>query len=64
MRKAISIIKATREYVQQAHDRAECRHDTYGEYYIAESQYKIMQETKELLAKMAIIIDEFEKSKS
>jgi len=60
MIKQCIIIKSAMKYVKQAHDSAECRHDSYGEYYMDLGQYEIMQETEKLLAGMVEIINKLE----
>jgi hypothetical protein len=42
-------LKRARVYVQQAHDNAESKHDSYGRYYMCGAMYEIMEDTKELL---------------
>jgi len=59
--KAISIIKSAMEFVKQAQDSAESKHDSYGEYYMDSVQYEIMQETELLLSEMVAIVNKFEK---
>ena len=62
--KAISTIKAAMKHTKQAHDLAESKHDTYGDYYMDGGLYEIMQETEALLDEMAAIVDKFEKENS
>ena len=57
---AIEKLKQAKEYVEIAHDDAECKHDSFGELYMDEAQYEIMQSTETLLAEMTKIIDKFE----
>lgn len=65
LEEAMSIIKSAMEFVEQAHDDAECKHDElHGDYYMDADQYEIMQGTEALLAKMVAIINKFEKPES
>ena len=57
---AIEKLKQAEEYVKIAHDDAECKHDSYGELYMDETQFEIMNSTEALLAEMTKIIDKFE----
>ena len=57
---AIEKLKQAKEYVKIAHDDAEYKHDSYGELYMDETQFEIMNSTKALLAEMTKIIDKFE----
>lgn len=58
--KAVSVLKMTRKYVEQAHDDAETKHDNYGEFYMDSNLYEIMEETKRLLPEIDKIIAQFE----
>ena len=57
---AIEKLKQAGEYVKTAHNDAECKHDSYGELYMDETQFEIMNSTEALLAEMTKIIDKFE----
>ena len=52
---AISALLCARKFIQKAHDDAENKHDSYGEFYMDSVQYEIMKETENLLN----IIDKF-----
>jgi len=54
--KAIGVIKRAMEFVKQAHDNAGIKHDNYGEFYMDDVQYEIMQETEALTKEMNDII--------
>ena len=57
---AIEKLKQAKEYVKTAHDDAEYKHDSYGELYMDEAQYEIMNSTEALLEEITKIIDKFE----
>jgi len=59
-KRAIEKLKRAKEYVKIAHDNAECKHDSFGELYMDETQYEIMQSTETLLSEITKIINEFE----
>lgn len=46
----LATLRKSRKFVQQAHDAAEARHDSYGDDYMSDELYGVMQETKALLA--------------
>lgn len=48
----LAVLKESRQYVKQAHDSAEDKHDSYGELYMDSVQYEIMQETESLLERI------------
>ena len=52
----LSALQEARKWVQEAHDEAEGRHDTYGLYYMDASQYEIMQETERLLTRIDMLL--------
>lgn len=49
---ALSALRDARRFVKQAHDDAESRHDSYGEFYMDSVQYEIMQETDLLISQI------------
>ena len=53
---ALSALQDARKWVQQAHDEAEVKHNTYGEYYMDAVQYETMQETENLLTRIDILL--------
>lgn len=57
---SIEKLKLAKEYVKIAHDNAECKHDSFGELYMDETQFEIMNSTEALLAEITKIIDKFE----
>lgn len=58
---AIEIIKKSRQYVESAGNKAEARHDNYGEYYMDHEMWEIMQETEKLLKEIDEIVSLYEK---
>lgn len=58
--RVFSILRCAEKYIQQAHDAAEEKHDSYGEYYMDSVQYEIMQETETLRKEIALLIAEYE----
>lgn len=54
----IAIIRKTRKYVQNAHNKAESLHENYGEYYMDNGQYEIMEETEKLLNQIDLALGE------
>lgn len=49
---ALMALRDARKFVQIAHDEAEAKHDSYGEFYMDSVQYEIMCETERLLSKI------------
>lgn len=58
--KAVSILKMTRKHVEQTHNDAEAKHDNYGELYMDDGLYRIMEETENLLSEIDEVIAQFE----
>jgi hypothetical protein len=58
--RAIAALRSTRKYIQQAHDKAEAKHDNHGEYYMDDGQYEIMKTADVLLKEIDIIVSDFE----
>ncbi len=54
---ALAALQAAVKYIKQAHDEAEAKHDSYGEYYMDGGQYEIMEDTDQLLAKIEAILE-------
>lgn len=53
----LDIIKSVRKYVKQAYLNAETRYATPGNFYMDESLYLIMEESKELLSRMDSVVN-------
>ena len=53
---ALSALLDARKYVQHAHDEAEASHDNYGDLYMDEGQYEIMQEISSILSKIDALL--------
>lgn len=51
----LKLLKRAAEYVKAAHDAAEARHDSYGEYYMDGAQYEIMCDTNDILEQIRVI---------
>lgn len=51
-------LKRARVYIQQAHDNAESRHDTYGEDYMSGALYEVMEDTDKLLNEIDELLGE------
>jgi hypothetical protein len=58
---AIECLIRSREYIKQAHDEAEARHDSPGEFYMDGAMFEIMQETEKLLDEISIAVNNFKK---
>ena len=58
--KAVNILKMTRKYVEQVHDDAKAKHDNYGEFYMDDGLYEIMEETEKLLSEIDEVVAQFE----
>ena len=61
LEKAIKCLELSRKYVEQAHDEAEAKHDDYGDLYMDDGLYRIMQETEKLLNEIDIAVSDFKK---
>ncbi len=57
----VVLLEDARPYVKEVHDKAEARHDSYGEYYMDGGMWEIMQETEELLQKIDVLLTEYNK---
>jgi len=55
----ISILSDVRQYVQQAYDKAELKHDHYGPDYMADALYEIMKDANILLARIDKAVNDF-----
>lgn len=53
----LSALIESKKYIKQAHDNAEAKHDSYGDYHMDGGMYEIMQETEALLARIDAAID-------
>jgi hypothetical protein len=58
---AVKCLIRSREYIKQARDEAEARHDSYGEFYMDGGMFEIMQETEKLLGEINIAVNNFKK---
>lgn len=52
----LETLRSSRKYVQQAHDEAEAKHDSYGEDYMSGALYEVMCDTESILKKIDSII--------
>jgi hypothetical protein len=50
---ALIALRDARQYVQQAHDDAELKHNNYGDLYMDDAQWEIMMKTEKLLGQIA-----------
>jgi len=57
---ALIALRDARKYVQQAHDDAELKHSSYGDFYMDGAQYEVMIATDELLARIATALRHLE----
>lgn len=57
--KAIKALKSALKYVKQAHDNAEAKHDSCGEYYMDAELYDVIQKTEKLENDINEIISTF-----
>jgi len=60
-KKAVDLLKAAKEYVVAVHDRAEIKHDMYGEFYMDQNQFEIMETTEKLISEIDKIVENFYK---
>ena len=58
--KAIAVITESMEIIRKAHNDAECKHETYGEFYMDSVVYETMKETDDIIEKMKEVINTFE----
>ncbi len=58
--KMVSILKTARKYIEMAHDDAETRHDSYGDFYMDGGLYEIMEESEKLLSEIDKVVAQFE----
>ena len=54
---ALQALVEARKYVQDAHDAAEGRHDSYGEDYMSGGLYEVMEATEDLIKRIDSILD-------
>jgi hypothetical protein len=57
----VVLLEDARPYVKEVHDRAEARHDNYGEYYMDQGLWEIMQESEALSQKIDMLLEEYNK---
>lgn len=50
------VLILARKYAVKANKSAEAKHDSYGEYYMDDGLYEIMQETEELIKNIDLIL--------
>lgn len=59
--KAITLLKASRKYVQMQKNEAEALHDSYGDMYMDAGLWEIIQGTEKLLSEINKSIEDFNK---
>jgi len=60
-KKAVDLLKAAKGYIAAVHDRAEIKHDSYGEFYMNLNQFEIIETTKKLISEIDQIVEVFYK---
>ena len=56
---AIALLKEARPFIEEVHERASDRHDSYGEFYQNEYDWEIMQKTEALMVKIDKALENF-----